>query len=68
MANDPVPEKSREEVDEYLRTNPVEKPSFDELVEYENEGSCPAIDGCEVETDGTCEHGFPSWLKHLGFI
>ena len=27
-----------------------------------------ALDGCRVEPDGTCEHGFPSWLIHHGLI
>lgn len=31
---------------------------------------CPACcsDGCEVEPDGTCEHGFPSVLLAMGII
>ena len=24
--------------------------------------------GCQVEPDGTCEHGFPSVLWHLGIV
>jgi hypothetical protein len=31
---------------------------------------CPAMcsEGCEVEPDGTCEHGCPSLLLALGMI
>ena len=25
-------------------------------------------DGCETEPDGSCEHGWPSWLIVLGLI
>jgi hypothetical protein len=27
-----------------------------------------ATDGCQVEPDGTCEHGHPSWLLRAGMI
>lgn len=27
-----------------------------------------ATDGCSVEPDGVCPHGYPSWLIHLGLI
>ena len=27
-----------------------------------------AVDGCKVEPDGTCEHGYPSWLLALRLI
>ena len=30
---------------------------------------CRCTDGCEpIEPDGTCEHGYPSWLLQLGII
>ena len=29
---------------------------------------CEATDGCIVEPDGTCEHGFPSWFLYLDII
>lgn len=32
------------------------------------EGAAEATDGCRVEPDGTCPHGYPSWLIHLGLI
>jgi hypothetical protein len=27
-----------------------------------------ATDGCAVEPDGTCPHGYPSWLRYMGII
>lgn len=32
------------------------------------DGVCPAADGCRVEPDGECEHGWPSKLRALGLI
>ncbi len=33
-----------------------------------DDGVCPAADGCCVEPDGECEHGWPSKLLALGLI
>lgn len=44
------------------------KPSIEQLEEWQEEGGCEAIDGCWVEPDGTCEHGKESWLLVLGYI
>jgi len=46
----------------------MDEPTLEELVEWHEEGWCYALDGCVVETDGTCPHGCPSWLIHLGMI
>ena len=46
----------------------TEQPSIDELMAWDNDGGCEALDGCWVETDGHCEHGYPSWMLHLGLI
>lgn len=44
-------------------------PSFDEIIEWEQEGGCEAVGcGCWVETDGECPHGNPSWLRYWGMI
>jgi len=43
-------------------------PSLDDLMEWEAEGGCEAMDGCWVESDGRCPHGKPSWLIALGMI
>jgi len=32
------------------------------------DGDCEATDGCIVEPDGHCPHGYPSWLVYLGHI
>ncbi len=44
------------------------QPSLEQLMEWEMEGGCEATDGCWVEADGTCPHGFNSWLLELGYI
>ena len=43
-------------------------PSMDELQDMVFDGYCYASDGCEVETDGKCEHGHNSWLLVYGLI
>jgi len=45
-----------------------QRPTDEQLMEWEAEGFCEATDGCIVEPDGTCEHGCPSWLIVLGLI
>lgn len=46
-----------------------EQPDEGDIEEWmSGEGGCEATDGCWVELDGTCEHGHPSWLLHLGWI
>ena len=44
------------------------KPTIEQLEEWEYEGGCEATDGCWVEPDGICEHGCNSWLIELGMI
>ena len=43
-------------------------PSIDDLEDMVHDSVVDAIDGCQVEPDGTCPHGAPSWLLVLGFI
>lgn len=43
-------------------------PGLDEIEDWVNNGYAFATDGCEVEPDGYCEHGCPSWLIQLGLI
>jgi len=45
-----------------------ERPSIDELERWLFDGICDALDGCQVEPDGVCPHGYPSWLLYLGYI
>lgn len=44
----------------------VEEPTLGDLMEWEEMGVCEATDGCLVEPDGVCPHGFPSWLIEMG--
>lgn len=44
-----------------------QEPTIEQLMQWEAEGGCEAVGcGCWIESDGTCEHGNPSWLLHLG--
>jgi hypothetical protein len=44
------------------------RPTLEQLEAWADEGICEATDGCQVEPDGECEHGNPSWLVELGLI
>jgi hypothetical protein len=48
--------------------SPQQPPTMEELEEMVYDGIATATDGCEVEPDGTCEHGKPSWLLQMGLI
>lgn len=41
---------------------------FEDLDEAIAEGVIDAADGCRVELDGVCPHGYPSPLRLLGII
>jgi hypothetical protein len=43
-------------------------PTIQTLNKWVSEGIAKALDGCKTEPDGTCQHGFPSWLRALGYI
>ena len=43
-------------------------PDDDELIDMLSDGECYATDGCIIEPDGTCPHGYPSWILWLGMI
>ena len=44
-----------------------ERPDLDTLIDWLlEENGCEAIDGCWVEPDGICPHGYPSWFLELG--
>ena len=51
----------------FLRVHPKRlAPPDDVLAQWViSDWPCLALDSCEVEPDGTCEHGFPSWLVYL---
>ena len=55
----PVPVKTSEE-------NP---PSLEQVLDwFEMDSTVQATDGCEVEPDGICPHGKPSWFLKLGLL
>lgn len=43
-------------------------PSMKTLTKQMFDGICKTPDGCNVEPDGTCQHGYPSWLIILGIM
>ena len=44
-------------------------PSMATLEKWVNNGVCQSVDGCQgIEPDGTCKHGYPSWLIVLGYV
>ena len=43
-------------------------PSWETLRKWEFDGVAEATDGCRVEPDGECPHGFKSWLLVYGII
>ena len=54
-----------------LREHPIQsmyKPSLEDFSEWVVDSICPTPDECEVEPDGTCEHGYPSWMLLAGII
>ena len=60
-------------LDEYrLKVAPsarvVKVPGIRSLERMSFDGIAKAIDGCKVEPDGCCQHGFPSWLMVVGVI
>lgn len=47
---------------------PTTQQPTDEELEYMIFWVSEATDGCFVEPDGECEHGYPSWLVYLEMI
>jgi hypothetical protein len=49
-------------------------PSEDEIIQMlqdhvlDNMWSFETSDGCEVEADGKCCHGHPTWILRAGYI
>lgn len=37
-------------------------------ISFDDDDVVEALDGCSVEPDGYCPHGYPSWLIFLGMI
>jgi hypothetical protein len=44
------------------------EPTLSTLIDWSYDGVANAIDGCRVEPDGTCPHGYASWLMAKGVI
>lgn len=44
------------------------EPDFETLSYWAIDSVCDATDGCQVEPDGTCPHGYPAWLLYLGIV
>lgn len=45
------------------------RPSIRTMEKWVTDESTPkATDGCAIEPDGVCSHGYPSWLLYLGYI
>ena len=45
------------------------QPDIEELLEnVVFDGEIEATDGCPIEPDGVCPHGYPSWPLYLGLI
>lgn len=44
-----------------------EQPDMEDVKEWLATGVCEATDGCWVQFDGVCQHGYPSWLLYLGW-
>ncbi len=46
----------------------TDEPDLDTLGFWIFDGVAEATDRCEIEPDGVCPHGHPSWLRRLGLI
>jgi len=45
-----------------------EIPTEEDIEKWLEEGYAETPDGCVVEPDGVCPHGYKSWLLILGLI
>lgn len=54
--------------EKYSSAIKVSVPSEKALEKWNNDGKCRAVDGCWVELDGKCSHGYNSWLVELGYV
>ena len=49
-------------------TPTVDEPTEEEIAFWVLDSVTDATDGCEVEPDGVCPHGHPSWLIRLRLV
>lgn len=53
----------------YPSAREAKAPSLATLRRWDNEfGGCKTPDGCKVEPDGVCSHGWRSWMLLLGYL
>ena len=52
---------------EYVGVHRADETDLLEIL-MDSQDEYTAIDGCDVEPDGECEHGYPSWPMVLGLI
>jgi len=43
-------------------------PGYRTVERWVREGKAEATDGCIVEPDGVCSHGYPAWPRLYGFV
>jgi hypothetical protein len=46
----------------------TDDPTEEQIEEWMLDSTCEATDGCDVEPDGQCPHGHPSWLIRLEIV
>ena len=52
-----------------MKTPTVVQPDIEDIIQQESDyGTSETTDGCTVEPDAYCEHGYPSWMLHLGLV
>lgn len=44
------------------------RPTMEQMQVWVMDSVVDATDGCQVEPDGICPHGHPSWLLRAGLI
>ena len=61
--------EQQEMADEQENLHPdFDEPSMEQLKDWMMDSGCEATDGCWVEHDGTCPHGYQSWFLVMGLI
>lgn len=58
-------ERQKEKGFQVIKTK---KPSYNTLEKWVDNGVAKSVDGCRVELDGSCSHGFPSLVRVLGLV
>jgi hypothetical protein len=62
-------EYSRRQKEKGIEVVRVQIPSMKQLAIWSYDSICESIDDCpNIEPDGTCPHGYPSWLLALNMI